>query len=373
MSVLSKGFRPFFLLGAIFAAIVVPLWLAVLSGRVALGGSLQGPVWHAHEMIFGFTSAILAGFLLTAVGNWTGRTTATGGVLAGLAGLWASARVALLLVPGWPAAILDLLFLPALGLVLSRPLVATGNRRNLVFPVLLGLLWTGNLAVHLGAPAIAALRLSVYAIVAIILVITGRVVPMFTRNATGADARNVPALDAAAIAGVVLVAAATSVPAMRPVVPYLSTLAAVAVLGRMARWGFAHTLDEPLLWVLHVGHAWIAVGLVLEGGAALDLVPRSIPIHALTIGSIGTLTLGMMARVALGHTGRPIVAPPVIGAAFIGLLFAAGVRVFGPAFVPGMLVTWWWIAGVAWALSFATYVVIYAPILVRPRADGKPD
>lgn len=378
MPLFAKGFRPFFLLGGAFAAIIVPLWLVVLGGGFVPRGPLTGVAWHAHEMIFGFTTAIIAGFLLTAVGTWTGRTTAVGGPLAALAGVWCAGRIALVAVPGWPASAIDLSFLPILAGVLAWPLWQKGDRVNAGFPAVLGVLAGANLVVHLDAlgvltgRAIPAERLSVHLIVVIVLVITGRTVPMFTRNATGAEVYGSPRFDAVAIASTAVLAVLQVVPAAAQVASVVAGIGAIAVVGRAIGWGVHHTARNPILWVVHVGHAWIAVGLALEAAVPWTSIGASPALHALTVGAIGTLTLGMMARVALGHTGRPIHAPPAVAVGFALVPMAALVRVIGPIVAPGRLIDWLWVAGLLWAVAFALYAATYLPILTRPRVDGKP-
>lgn len=374
----SRGFRPFFLLGGAFAALVVPYWVLAFTGATAPAGPLAGIAWHAHEMIHGFTVAIIAGFLLTAVTNWTGRETAVGGGLWALALLWLAGRAALLAVPGPIASVIDLLFLPALAVAIGRPILRAGNLRNAAFPLLLLALWTTNLAAHLDAhgvlpgAATAAHRVAVHLIAVIILVVTGRIIPGFTRNATGvATIRNVRALDwtaTLATAALALLQLATA-PALQAIV---AGVAAVSVLGRAWFWGARHTLREPLLWVLHAGHAFVGIGLALEALEPLVGFARSISLHAITVGGIGALTIGMMARVALGHSGRPLRVRPVIGLAFGAVILAALARVLGPLFLPSSFITWMWTAAVLWAAAFAAYVVVYAPILARPRPDGRP-
>jgi uncharacterized protein involved in response to NO len=377
-NLLTKGFRPFFLLAAVFAAAIVPVWLLVLGGQLAVPGASAGAVWHAHEMVHGFTGAVLAGFLLTAVGNWTGRETLTGAPLGGLALLWLAGRVACMAAPPGPAWTVDLAFLPTLALTLAVPLWRSGDRRNAVFPALLAGAWATDLAVHADLvglwPGVAttALRVAVHLVAVVVLVITGRIVPAFTRNATGrADIRSVPWLDATACACALAVALLQPW-SPGPLAGGVAAVGAVAVVARAGSWGASSTARNPLLWVLHAGHGWIALAFALEAAAAALPIPPSAPIHAITVGSIGTLTLGMMARVALGHTGRPLVAPRLVAAGFGAVLLAAAVRVFGPLVAPGHVVAWWWVAGALWAAAFATYAVRYAPILLGPRADGRP-
>jgi len=398
----AKGFRPFFLLGALFAVVIVPLWVATLTGRFVPGGPLTGIVWHAHEMLYGFTAAILAGFLLTAVGNWTARETAVGGWLGALAALWLAGRVAMLAVPGWAGSVIDLAFLPALAFTVARPLWLAHRRdrpppapglpgrpvqlsggrgvllHNVAFPVTLMLLWTGNLATHLDAhgvwpgAATSANRFAVHVVVVVILLITGRIVPAFTRNATSVTSiRNVRSLDIAAIGAAALVAGLQWAPAS-PLLPVAAGVGAAAVVARTWHWGARHTLRDPLLWVLHAGHAWVAVGLGLEAAAPFVPIAPSLALHALTAGAIGMLTLGMMARVALGHTGRPLRVPKPVGIAFAAVLCAAVVRVGGPLLAPQLTIAFLWASAIAWAGGFTTYALVYAPILTGPRVDGRP-
>lgn len=381
-AVLAKGFRPFFLLAAAWGALAMPIWLLVLAGRAGTGGYLVGPFWHAHEMIFGFTVAVIAGFLLTAVANWTERETAVGRPLAALAGLWLVGRLAVAvgdrLPPGVPAAA-DLVFLPALAAACARPIAATRNRRNYQFVAMLAALFAANTAMHLGATGVAPAWLgaggwlAVDVIVVMIVVTTARIVPLFTRNATGVEGiRNLPRLDALA-AGATAAVAVLDAAAARPAADLVAGLAGAAVAARALPWGARHTLRHPLLWVLHAGHAWIALGLVLRAvGHVVPAVPPTVALHALTAGGIGMLTLGMMARVALGHTGRLLATPPAVAVAFQLMLAAAVVRVGGPllgvaAWLPSMLM-----AGTLFALAFAIYLAVYTPMLLAARPDGRP-
>lgn len=369
----AKGFRPFFLLAGAFAVVVVPLWVGSLSGGVIPAGPLGGAAWHAHEMLFGYTVAVVAGFLLTAVENWTGRPTLRGGPLLGLAAIWAAARVGCWF-PGWPGAVLDLAFLPLVALGIGRPLVATRNLRNLPFVVLLVGLWLADLAVWLDAfgvrPGLAPIahRVAVHLVAVIILVVTGRVVPMFTRNATGdATLRNLPALDRLAI-GSTLALTALQVGPPSGVRAAIALVAGAATLGRMWGWWTPAVARQPLLWVLHLGHAAVGLGLglsALPGGGTG-------PLHLLTVGGIGLLTVGMMARVSLGHTGRPLQIGRSITLAFAAVAAAALARALGPWLDPSGALGWWWFAAAAWSSGFGLFVAGYLPILTAPRVDGKP-
>jgi len=378
----AKGFRPFFLLAAAFAAVIVPAWLFAIEGVIRPDGYLDPMTWHAHEMLVGYTAAVIAGFLLTAVGNWTGRETAVGWPLVALAALWLAGRVAFAAAASLPeaaVAALDLAFLPALALAIGRPLVATKNRRNYPVLVLVIALWGANLAMHLDVLGYApgwrwrATFVLVDLSTLLILFFSARIFPMFTRNATGvATVRNVPSLDRATVAAMV---ALTLVDAARPghaIAPWLAALVAALALARSVTWGAQHTARHPLLWILHLGHAWIVVGLALRALAAVtDTVTLSSWVHALTVGGIGCVTLGMIARVALGHSGRPLATTPLVMAAFALGGAAAPVRVAGP-FRTGWYEPALHTSGALFALAFAAYVLAYARILTSPRADGKP-
>jgi uncharacterized protein involved in response to NO len=384
LPLLAKAFRPFFLLAAIYAVVMVPLWLAVIGGNLPPNAYLQPSAWHAHEMIWGFVIAVVAGFLLTAVGNWTQRETATGAPLAGLVLLWLAGRLAMLfageLPRGVPAAV-DLAFLPVLGGVLARPLIAAKNRRNFVMLAIVAALFAANLIVHLEGLALAPVgsarlagAFSVDLVVLLILLIGGRVFPTFTRNATGvASIRNVPWLDRGCVAAMVGLLIADAVAPSSLLTPILAGVAGLLAAARAVHWGTRHSLRDPLLWVLHLGYGWLVIGLLLRASAGVLGAPSvSMATHALTVGAIGTLTLGMMARVALGHTGRMLVAPSPMTAAFVAITLAALARVLGPWLLPEQYLLGLVVAGIFWVLAFAVFLAAYSPILCRPRVDGRP-
>jgi uncharacterized protein involved in response to NO len=385
--VLALGFRPFFLLGALFAALSLGLWLPAFTGRLDFTGYSGAMGWHAHEMIFGFTTAIIAGFLLTAVGNWTGVKMPHGRWLAGLVLLWLAGRLAMVVavmpgvaIPSGLVLAIDMAFLPALAFAVGRPIVGTSNRRNLGFIPLLGLLAMANLGFHLEASGLfrgfgaTATNLAIHVIVVIMVVIGGRVVPMFTRNALGdASIEKWPAVDRIAIGACVGLVIVDVWMTNSVWSGWMALLAAGATLLRMARWGSFKTVRVPLLWVLHVGFVFIPVGLLLKSLALnFDLVALGASTHALTVGAIGILTLGMMARVALGHTGRPLVASPIVAVSFGLMTLAAVLRVLTPIigmswYLQGVLVS-----GVLMSGAFLIYLFVYWSILTTPRPDGRP-
>lgn len=379
----AKGFRPFFALAALFAVAIVPLWLAVLTGNASSNAYLDPITWHAHEMLFGFTVAVIAGFLLTAVGNWTQRETLVGAPLITLATIWVVGRAAMVLADRLPVgmpALADLAFLPILVVALARPLIATKNRRNFVMLGILLALFAANVAVHLDSlgflpPGIArrACAVAMDVVLVVVLLIAGRVFPMFTRNATGLQAvRSIPSLDVAAVVGMVAVTVLDAARSDAKVVGAAAGLVGVLAAARAIHWGARHTSREPLLWILHAGHAWIVIGLLLRAASAwTTLVPASSATHALTVGGIGSLTLGMMARVGLGHTGRLIATSPAVGWAFVAISSAAVARVLVPIAIPSLYMPALVVAGALWTGAFATFLVVYVPILASPRADGK--
>lgn len=375
--VLALGFRPFFLLAGVFAAVWLPIWLLTLHGAWTLHGALQGPAWHAHEMLFGFVAAVIAGFLLTAVRNWTSQPTPTGAPLAGLAGLWLLARLLNLWGGALPQPLViavDVAFLPAVALALAGPILRAKNMRNVAFPVLLLLLGFVNLMSHLGVTlGTTADQLALDIVLVIVVLITGRVVPMFTQNALGQETTKRPTLDKALLACLVGVLIFDRVPQAEAGRGLLSFVAGALLVVRMVGWHSWKTWKLPILWVLHLGHAWLALGLLLRGVAifAPSTVPASTATHALTVGAVGTLILGMMARVSLGHTGRKLEVSKPVAAAFGLLALAALVRAVVPMLDPAWLLLGWTIAGVLWTAAFAVFVGVYAPILLAPRVDGK--
>jgi uncharacterized protein involved in response to NO len=379
----AKGFRPFFLLAALFAIAIVPCWLLVLDGVLPASSYLDPIAWHAHEMFFGFVVAVIAGFLLTAVGNWTQRETLTGAPLLALAALWLLGRIAMLAAGQLPRALpalIDLAFLPLLICVLARPLIASKNHRNLVMLAILAALFAANVVVHLQGLAVLpvgfarrACLTALDVVLLVILIIAGRVFPMFTRNATGATSiRSNAALDVATISAMALLTLLDGFFPQSNIVPYAAGGVGVLAAARALHWGAQHSLRQPLLWILHAGYAWLVLGLLLRAVSPLNLaVSSSLATHVLTVGAVGSLTLGMMARVALGHTGRPLVASPAITWGFAAINGAAIVRAIALLVAPGWYLAMLVAAGTLWTLAFLLFVVVYAPLLTKPRLDGK--
>ena len=372
----SIGFRPFYLLASAFAALSVPLWAAQVSGWLP-GPYLQGPLWHGHEMLFGYTLAVVAGFLLTAVRNWTAQPTASGPALMALAGLWMAGRILVLTPFAGPAALVNAAFPLALGLAIAIPLVRSRNTRNYFFVGLLALLAALTAALHLALLGVAAppsrlgLALGLDVMLFIMAVMGGRVIPMFTNNGVpGAGASRQPHLETLAL-GSVLALFVADIAQWEVVTAAIAAVAAIAHGARLALWRPWRTVGTPLVWVLHAAYAWIVTHLVLRALGAAGLVGESYAIHALTAGAIGGLTLGMMTRTARGHTGRPLVADRYELACFLLVNAAALVRVFGGMAVPAVFLPSVQLSAGLWAAAFGLYAVRYWPILTRPRLDGR--
>jgi len=373
----ALGFRPFYLLAALFAAIALPLWVMVLQG--ALSMPLPGIWWHAHEMLFGFAVAVIVGFLFTAGRNWTGLPTPTGRALAALVFIWLAGRLAMALSASPWAAAVDLVFLPAAAFALARVLWRAQSRRNYFVVVLLGVLALANLLFHLSRlnllalDPLASLHLALGMIIVLQTTIGGRVIPGFTGSSLrGERIRQHPRLNQAAIAMTAIALLSWALHGPASVVALVALLAAALQLIRCLGWNPWATRRTPLLWVLHLSHLWIPVGLALLAAAQWELVPRSAGVHALTIGSTGGLIIGMITRTALGHTGRMLSAGPIEVAAYALVQLAAVARVLTLVAVPAATMIGVHIAATAWACAFLLYFVRYLPWLWRARADGQP-
>jgi len=379
-AILQQGFRPFFLLAAIWASLAMALWMGSRAGLAVLPGAIDALAWHKHEMLFGFAAAAMAGFILTAIPNWTGRLPISGWRLAALVGLWGLGRFAFLLSDAlgpWAVAVLDLSFFFVLIAVIGRELIAGGNTRNLPVLGLIALFATGDLMVHLERLEIAATtdtgyRLSIFILAMLIALIGGRLIPSFTGNwlrQRGAD--SVPAsmngVDRAALAALaVLVIAEVAAPESQATAT-MAVATGLLHVWRVARWKGFKVISEPLLWVLHLGYGWLAIGLVLIGLAALgDGLPESAAFHALTTGAFGTMILAVAARASLGHTGRKLTAGAGLGLAFASVTVAATARVAAPL-LGELADAALWLSGSAWILAWGLFAVLYFPVLTGPR------
>jgi uncharacterized protein involved in response to NO len=383
LPLLAYGFRPFFLLAALFAVIAVPLWLAAYMGALVLPSPFPASLWHGHEMLFGYAAAVLAGFLLTATPSWSGRPPVSGSGLAVLALIWLAGRIlssAGGAIPALAAAV-DLAFLPALAIAIT-PALQAAPRRNRVFLPVLGVFLLANLGVHLDAlgalPGLGeiALRVTLDLFALLIALIGGRVVPAFTASALtvrgeAERVRTSSMRDRLAIGALVLLLLADLLGITRAA-GAVALAAALLNAWRLHGWGGSRTLREPILWVLHLGYLWLAIGLAWKGLVDLSgWLPPADALHGLAIGAVGTMTLAIMSRATLGHTGRPLHAPPLIVASYVLVGAAAIARLaatLAPAHAISLLVT----SGALWSLAFAAFVISLGPALLRPRADGRP-
>lgn len=375
-SLFALGFRPFYLLAALFGSLALLLWVGVYSGRVDM--PMPGIWWHAHEMLFGFAAAVIVGFLLTAGKAWTGLDTPTGWPLAALATLWIAGRLAMAFGSGPWAAVLDIAFLPLCAAIFVALLLRAKSRRNYFIGGLLAVLGLANLAFHLARFGVVALdplttlHFALCLIVVLETVIAGRVVPMFTANAVRGVRQwrnkrfDYTAIACTALALVMWVGGGSVAGAG------VAVLAALLQLVRCAGWNPWATRHNPLLWVLHLSHLWIPAGLLLLAATQWGALPRSAAIHALAIGATSGLIIGMITRTALGHTGRLLVAGRIETTAYVLVQLAALTRVLSVALIPAAAGVGVHAAATLWASAFLLYLWRYAPFLMRARADGKP-
>ena len=372
------GFRPFYLLASVFAALSIPLWALQFAGWLQRP-YLQGAMWHAHEMLFGFALAVVVGFLFTAGRNWTNRPTPTGGALAALALLWVAGRVLVLTPYGWAAAIVNTAFPLAAAVALAIPFVAAGNRRNYVFVVLLLLFSAAALTVHLDQlgvvkfPGWIGIQVALDALLFIMTVMAGRVIPMFTNNGVpGARATRRPLVEKAALGSVLALLVADALQVHGAWLAALAGIAGAAHLSRWLLWQPWKTRHAPVVWVLHIAYFWIPVHLGLRALAQMGWVAPSLAVHALTVGAVGGLMIGMMTRTARGHTGRPLRADRWEVACYVLVISAALVRVFVPMAAPALTIHAVLCSAAFWSAGFGLYALRYWPVLTSPRLDGQP-
>lgn len=382
-AILSYGFRPFFLLGAVWAALVVAIWLPMLTGSFDLPTAFAPLEWHVHELLYGYAPAIVAGFLLTAVPNWTGRLPVTGTPLLLLVLIWTCGRIAILFsshIGTIIAAIVDLLFLASLSVVIAREILAGRNLGNLKVLVVVSLLFVGNAVFHWEAMSIQGssgygTRIGIGAMILLIMLIGGRIVPSFTRNwlARAHPGRlPIPAnrFDAVAITvGAVAIACWTALPQAAPTAA-LAIAAGSLHAVRLGRWAGYRTAAEPLILVLHVAYAFVPIGFLLLALAiaAPSLVVAGGTLHAWTVGAIGTMTLAVMTRASLGHTGQALIASPATQLIYIAVIIAAATRIVAAFDIwrEGLLT----VSAVAWVAAFGGFVLSFGPLFIKRRTDS---
>ena len=382
-AILSFGFRPFFLMGAAWAALAMILWVMMLSGAAPLPTAFDPVAWHSHELLFGYLGAVLAGFLLTAVPNWTGGLPVTGWPLGGLVALWLIGRIAVAvsaLLPPYAAMALDLALPVALAGFLLREIIVGRNWRNLPVLLLLAVWMLANAGFHLqalsdGMPAYGAeLRLGLSAAILLISLIGGRIVPSFTRNwLVQRKAKQLPAVpgraDKLVLAATVLALAAWVAAPEHAGTAALCGISGLGHIYRLIGWQGRLTGAEPLVWVLHVAYAFVPLGFLAITGAAFLPYPAAAAQHVWMAGGIGLMTLAVMSRASLGHAGRPLKATPAITTLYGALIVSVAAR-----FIAGLVPGQDWplhLAAGGWILAFGGFAVIYFPILARPKLGPK--
>lgn len=382
-ALLSYGFRPFFLLAGVFAVLSMSIWIGALTLGWEVGGSYGVLNWHAHEMLFGYTSAALAGFMLTAIPNWTGRLPVSGLPLLGLVLVWLAGRLAMAApdVTGLPAAmVIDAAFLPILAGVAGIEIVSGRNWKNLKILAGLTALSLANIAVHVSvvltgsAADVGRLAVSIYLM--LIVLVGGRIIPSFTRNwlvKSGSSLLPAPfdRFDIAAVSVLLVALLAWSLAPETLATAVLAVITGSLHLVRIWRWRGWQTLEEPLLLGLHAAYAFIPLGMFGVALAAIGWIAAPSALHILAVGAIGNMTFAVMARASLGHTGRPTTASLRTSVALLALALAAIVRPFAELIPEGYHLLLG-VAGSTWLLAFGLFVLEYGPMLVAPRLTTKP-
>lgn len=376
---LGRGFRPFFFLGALYSVISLALWGGFYAGYIVPPYFMIDAVsWHAHEMIYGFSMAIVAGFLLTAVANWTGGAPARQMHLAGLCLLWLLGRVVMHFdfgLPAWAIIAVESAFIPALALSLAIPLIRSWNKRNFIFLTLLSVLFACDLWFLLTIN-MAALHAALMMILIMISLIGGRIIPAFTVAALrrkGIETYQTPQIkmDVAALVSLVAVALCLVFAKGTPILGIAAGVSCLIHGLRMRHYHTLKTFDDPLVWILHAGYCWLVVGLGLLALTGFGALGVAAVIHALTAGAIGSMILGMICRVTLGHTGRDLKLGALTTLSFFAIQVTAIARVFGPIFMPDHMNEWIIGSAALWSLCFAAYLWVYTPMLFTARPDGQ--
>lgn len=380
-SLWNLGFRPFLLFGIFWTVIHLAHWIAFQAGWISFTPAADPVAWHAHELVYGYVMAIVAGFLLTATQNWTGIPGVKGLRLRAIVAVWGLARILSCFWREAPLlfALADLAFLPILAVGLWPYLGQPSQGKNRVFLLLFLALFAFNLLSHLAVngfvsfPTRSSMYGAIYVVLLMVSLIAGRVIPFFAGAVIPDLKAGAPGwLEALAAVSLVLFFAASLFLELSPFVAVLAFVAAAAQLARWLLWRPWRATGIPVLFVLYVAYFWLPLGLVLKGLSSFGFLPPSAALHAFTAGCIGSMIYGMITRVALGHSGRPIRPVPVIVLGYVLITLSAAVRVIWPVVEPGTAVTGFAASGSLWILAHVIFLVVYAPILWSPRADGRP-
>jgi uncharacterized protein involved in response to NO len=371
----SQGFRPFFLGAAVWAVLGMVLWTLIYRGDVTAEFAWEVRDWHAHEMLFGYVSAVIAGFLLTAVPNWTGIAAPKGGRLVALFGLWVLGRLVMFFSASLPplfVGLIDVSFLVVLDIWLIKVLLESGNKRNLVVAGIIGLFIVSNVAMHLRSFEEIGEGGGLLAVIMLISLIGGRVVPAFTRNWLASQGSRAvvaefgtPDKVALATTALALILFAMGVEGAALAVVFAA--ASLATLWRLSRWQGRATFGEPLVWIMHLAYLWVPIGFALMAlSQVTDFIAPYTALHGLTTGAVGTMTLAIMTRASLGHMGRPLAASRATVVIYILITSAAIFRVGADAFGDPVLA--YSIAGFAWAAAFMIFAIVYGAMFVKSQS-----
>lgn len=380
-SLFALGFRPFFLLAAILAPVLITVWLLKLFGMITLSNYYSSTGWHAHEMLFGYTVAVIAGFLLTAAGNWTGIKMINGWRLALLTIIFILGRIAPFIteLPYWVIAGVDLLFIPLVALLIAIPVIKVKQWSNIIFIPLLLAMAVANLTVHLSTlniidtSIVTGSRAMLYLIIFLIVVMGGRVIPFFTeRGVAGVTTKKWTWVEYLSPVSILLLAIADVILVNNIMTGYAALFAVLVHSIRLYGWYSNKIWQIPLVWILQVAYAWFIIGFILKSLALFNSSAAVFSYHAFTVGGIGIMTLGMMARVSLGHTGRKMILSSWVVLAFVLINVAAVFRVILPVFMHEYYLQLIQVSGWLWTVSFVLYLVVYTPMWLQARVDGRP-
>jgi uncharacterized protein involved in response to NO len=381
-AILRLGFRPFFFLSGLSSAILISIWLFSFFTGFSPAPHYNSTLWHAHEMVFGFTAAVIAGFLLTAVKNWTGIQTLKGYWLGELATIWLAARVLPFMdIHPLYAASISIAFFPFLAIAIGKPLIKSGNKTNWLFIPVLLLIGYGDVMFQLAIlgladiPPISGIYLALHIIIILVVLMGGRVIPFFISRSTNTEIPALsPTIEILTYSSLLLwLLVSVLVDVKDSYTGLFAALAAAFQIYRLKHWHVNKLWSVPMLWILYLGYAWIAIGLLLQAASPFLGVMPSLSTHALTSGAIGMITLGMMSRVSLGHTGRAINHSKVLLIAFVLIGFTPLLRVILPLLLPEQYLNLVMLSGFSWTSAFVLFVAIYTPILWKARVDGKSE
>lgn len=380
MNLWKLSFRPFFLFGALFSLLAIALWMGYLFWELRYSGPLDPVVWHSHEMIYGFAGAVIAGFVLTAVQNWSGKPGVRGTKLQLLFIVWATARILLVTYPEPSLLVsgIDLVFFPLLASYLAPYLRDRELKTERIFLAYFFLFFMGNLLVHLDSLgiyqgyAVPGIRLGLHAVILVIIFMGGRVIPFFTESSIAKSQPKIfPKIEILSHVSAWAFLISQFIDSSSKVTAGIAFFAALIHTIRLQGWYVRRLRKVPIIWVLHLAYFWIVIGLFLSGLASLGMVQFTLAIHAFTVGAIGSIIYGMITRVSLGHTGRKLKPSLMTVLGYVLINLAAAIRVVGPMIGPTYYKSSITMAGGFWIAAFALFVIEYAPILISPRVDGR--